>query len=321
MTTSSRPSSATSRPARLGIALAAAATLAGAPALVGATASAAPASGQGRSVPEVIPLPDGFMPEGIESVGPTAYVGSLADGDIATVDLRNGEVSPFYEGDGSPTVGLEIDGRYIFGAGHGEGDLIVVDRKTGEKLAEYQLGDPAAGTFTNDVVVLGDAAYVTDSQQPVLYRLPLGDGLPTAEEFETLPLTGEWTQGEGFGANGIETTPDGSALLVVNSNQQQLYRVDPATGEATEVAGGDGLSNGDGLLLRGTTLYVVQNRDNQVAVLELSDDGSSATRVDTVRDPDFNVPTTVTTWGGALYLPNAKFGQETSDYEVVRAER
>ena len=293
-------------------------------AAVTAAAVAAPAAVAGPpSAPETIALPDDFQPEGIASVGPTAYVGSLADGDIVEVNLRTGETSPFYEGDGSPTVGLEIDGRYIFGAGNIEGDLIVVDRKTGDLLAEYQLGDPSseAGTFTNDVVVLDDAAYVTDSAQAVLYRIPLTDGLPDQDEIETLPLTGEWVQGDGFGANGIETTPDGSALLVVNSGQAQLYRVDPATGEATEVEGGDGLTNGDGLLLRGTTLYVVQNSDNQVAVLELSDDGTSATTVDTVTDEDFNVPTTVTTWAGGLYLPNAKFGQDTTAYEVVRAER
>ncbi|QWC86456.1 superoxide dismutase [Nocardioidaceae bacterium] len=290
-------------------------------AVTAAAVTAAPASAGPPSAPETIALPDGFQPEGIESVGKTAYVGSLADGDIVTVDLRTGTVKPFYEGDGTPTVGLEVQGRYIFGAGNTDGDLIVVDRRTGDLLAEYQLGDPAAGTFTNDVVVLDGAAYVTDSQQAVLYRLPLEGGLPDADEVETLPLTGEWVQGTGFGANGIETTPDGSALLVINSGQAQLYRVDPATGDATEVEGGDGLSNGDGLLLRGTTLYVVQNSDNQVAVLEVASDGTSADQVDTVTDPDFDVPTTVTTWAGDLYLPNAKFGQVTDDYEVVKAER
>ena len=30
------------------------------------------------------------------------------------------------------------------------------------------------------------------------------------------------------------------------------------------------MTNGDGLLLRGRTLYVVQNRDNKVAVVKLA---------------------------------------------------
>ncbi len=45
--------------------------------------------------PEVIPLPDTFAPEGLATgTGPTLYAGSLADGDVAAVDLRTGAVDP-----------------------------------------------------------------------------------------------------------------------------------------------------------------------------------------------------------------------------------
>ena len=41
-----------------------------------------------------------------------------------------------------------------------------------------------------------DAAWFTDSNRPVLYRLPLGHGgtLPPADGFTTLPLTGDFQQ-------------------------------------------------------------------------------------------------------------------------------
>ena len=43
----------------------------------------------------------------------------------------------------------------------------------------------------------------------------------------TVPLTGEWVQAPGFNANGIAQTPDGRALLVVNSGSGILFRVNP----------------------------------------------------------------------------------------------
>jgi sugar lactone lactonase YvrE len=51
----------------------------------------------------------------------------------------------------------------------------------------------------------------------------------------TIPLGGEWVQNPGFNANGIARTPDGRALIVVNSGTGALFRVDPATGVATAV--------------------------------------------------------------------------------------
>jgi hypothetical protein len=47
-------------------------------------------------------------------------------------------------------------------------------------------------------------------------------------------------------------TPDGRALLVVQSNTGYRFRVDPHTGVATRVdLGGTLLTNGDGLLVQG----------------------------------------------------------------------
>ena len=112
-----------------------------------------------------------------------------------------------------------------------------------------------------------DAAWFTDSQNAVLYKLPLGrrGGLPAADGFVRVPLSGDWAQVAGFNANGIARTPDGRALLVVQSTTGCLFRVDPRTGVATRVdLGGEILTNGDGLLVIGRTLYVVQNRLNQV---------------------------------------------------------
>ena len=88
----------------------------------------------------------------------------------------------------------------------------------------------------------------------------------------------------------------------------KLFRVDPDTGVATTVdLGGYVLTNGDGMLLLRRTLYVVQNRDNMVAVFDLNAAGTSGTLVRTITDPRFDTPTTIARFGNRLYLPNARF--------------
>jgi sugar lactone lactonase YvrE len=268
--------------------------------LTGSSAHAA------RPFPTTLELPDGFQPEGIEISGTTAYFGSRATGDIWTVDLRTGARQLLSPGPGTSSLGMKVDemGR-LFVAGGSAGDGRVVDAANGAVLASYSFA--SSPTFVNDVILTDEAAWFTDSQRPVLYRVSLtGDALPTT--FETLPLTGDWEQGAGFGANGITTTPDGSALLVVHSTLGALFRVDPATGVADRVdLGGASVSNGDGLLLIGRTLYVVRNQLNQVAVVRLSSDGLSGEVVDSIVDPRFDIPTTVAAFGNLLYLPNARF--------------
>src|SRR6187402_3537833 len=80
-------------------------------ALLGVALSA-PLTGtaQARPFPDRIELPNGFQPEGI-TIGPraTAYLGSLANGDIYAVNLRTGDGSVISEGPGSPSAGLKID--------------------------------------------------------------------------------------------------------------------------------------------------------------------------------------------------------------------
>ncbi|SBT93167.1 Sugar lactone lactonase YvrE [Streptomyces sp. DI166] len=275
-------------------------------ALVGAPAHAA-------AGPTVIPLPDGFRPEGITiGGGPYAYLGSLGDGSIYRADLRTGTGKIVSSGPGTPSVGLKLDERgRLFVAGRAEGAR-VVDARSGETLASYRLA-ATTPTFANDVFLTPRAAWFTDSFQPVLYALPLGrhGRLPDAEDVVRITLGGAWSQvpGEVVNANGITRTPDGSALLVVQSGVGALHRVNPRTGvtELVDLGGADPLTNGDGLLLIGRTLYVVQNRQNAVEVFTLAADGRSGVFRRRITDPAFDVPTTVAAFRGRLYLPNARF--------------
>jgi sugar lactone lactonase YvrE len=266
---------------------------------------------QAHPFPDRLKLPNGFLPEGI-TIGPaaTAYFGSRADGDIYAVSLRTGEGTIVSQGPGTPSVGLKIGKQgHLFVAGGPSGTGRVIDIETGKIIRTYNFAAPPT-TFVNDVVLTRDYAWFTDSQQPQLYGVPLGPGDASGDQGDviTLALTGEWQQVAGFNANGIAETPDGQALLVVNSTTGLLYRVDPETGEATQVdLGGISLTSGDGLLVLGNTLYVVRNQLNQVVVIKLKADGSSGALVETLTSRDFDVPTTVAAFGNSLYLPNARF--------------
>lgn len=292
--------------------LAAGAATAGA-LLAGPAGTSAATETAGTTPPTAIRLPNGFRPEGIIiGGGPYAYLGSLGDGSIYRADLRTGEGKIVSAGPGTPSVGLELDDRgRLFVAGRGQGAR-VVDARTGEVLASYAL-TTATPTFANDVYLTPRTAWFTDSFQPALYALPLGRGgeLPDADDVIRITLSGDWSQvpGEVVNANGITRTPDGSALLVVQSTAGGLHRVNPRTGVTRLVDLGDAapLTNGDGLLLIGRTLYVVQNRQNAIDVFALAADGRSGVFQRRITDPLFDVPTTVAAYRGRLYLPNARF--------------
>jgi sugar lactone lactonase YvrE len=289
-------------------------------------ASAVDAPPGGGAVEDLISLPDGFQPEGI-AIGPggTAYFGSLAGGDIYAADLRTGEGEVISEGTGAPSIGLKIDqfGR-LFVAGGPSGTARVIDASTGDVLATYQLAPAPA--FINDVVLTREGAWFTDSQAAELYFVPIAPSgeLPGSDDVVTLPLTGEWVQQPGFNANGIAETTDRKALLVIQSSTGTLFRIDPDTGEATAVdLDGASLPFGDGLLVIGKTLYVVQNRLNQVAVVRLDADGRTGSVVDALTSVDFDIPTTVAAFGSSLFLPNARFGTPPTpetEYDVVRID-
>jgi sugar lactone lactonase YvrE len=277
--------------------------------------------------PDVIPLPNGFQPEGIAAgTGTTFYVGSIPTGAIYEGDFLTGQGSILVPAqEGRNAIGLKFDQRtgLLFVAGGPSGYAYIYDTATGESVAAVQLStDPS---FINDVVITRDAVYFTNSFQPEIYRIPLESGgeLPSSPQVQTIPLTGDYVFTPGaFNANGIAATPDGKTLIIVNSSEGALYRVDPLTGVATRIdLGGGNVQFGDGILLQGKTLYVVQNQLNQVAVVRLNSDLSAGTVESTLTNQSLRVPTTIARFGDALYAVNARFGTPpTSDteYEVVR---
>jgi hypothetical protein len=280
-------------------------------------------SGHDDSSPSTIDLPAGFAGEGIASGDDdTFYAGSLADGRIARGSLDAGTSEVFVSTPlVAPAVGLKADLRHdlLWVAGGPTGKAAVYDLDTGDGVVALAL--TAGASFINDVTLTRDAAYFTNSFAPEIYRVPVSRrgevGAP-----ETIALTGPAAAFvTGFNLNGIAATKDGRTLILVNSAKGELYTVDAATGSSALIdLGGTSVATGDGLLLTGRTLYVLQNGaapgfTNQIVVIRLSRNLGSGTVVDTITSDLFETATTLAKLDDTLIAVNAQFGGAPVDPE------
>jgi Cu-Zn family superoxide dismutase len=205
----------------------------------------------------------------------------------------------------------------------------VVDPATGETVATLTTPAPPAGssTFLNDVTVTDDGTiYVTDSQRPVLFRgHATADGVDGLEPWLDL-TTGPITYAEGFNLNGIAALVDGSALVTVQSNTGQLWRIDTATGAIAEIAvtgapapapAADPTTSvppgpfpgGDGLVVDGYHLVVVQNASATLTRLVLQPGATGAAVQTVARDRNLRFPTTAALAGDLLLVVDGQLDQ------------
>ena len=279
------------------------------------------AAAMAQSFPARLDLPDGWQPEGIAAgSGNQLFVGSIPSGAVIRVDARTGRSRVVVPGRrGRAATGVEVRGRRLYVAGAGTGRAWVYNARTGRQVKAFQLAPSGQDTFVNDVVVTSRGAYFTDSRRNVLYVVPADLGSPRELRLDGIPLRA------GNNLNGIVASADGRTLITVQTNTGRLWRINAQSGDATAIDLGDAtVSNGDGLLLAGRTLYVVRNRNNRIAVVTLSSDFSRGRITRSITSRNFDVPTTVARIGNRLFAVNARFGTAgTSDtpYWIARVSR
>jgi hypothetical protein len=290
-------------------------------------------SSNSRVFPDVIPLPNGFAPDGIAfGEGTTFYIGSLATGAVFRGDARTGRgdlIVPPQRGRLACGVKYERRGNRLWVAGTSTGQAYVYDAATGATLAVYQLSDPATGpTSVNDAVILRNAVYFTDDARPVIYRVPLGPGgeLPSASAVQTIALNGDvpFIPG-GVNFNGIVATPNEDQLILDNTFAGGLYRVDPTSGRTSKIdLGGNAAMWGDGLVLIGRTVFMVQGVFNQIAAVRLSADFTSGVVEQPLESAALAFPSAIGALQSSFYAVNARFdvlpGPDV-EYQVVRVPR
>lgn len=259
---------------------------------------------------------DALHPEGIafDSASDSLFVSGAGTGEILRIDRLSGEVSVFVEPSGMPfnVLGLEVAGGQLWAAGAGTGEIRAYSLEDATQTINVSTGE---GGLLNDLVVssTGDV-YVTDSTRPILYRLAAGE--TTAEEWLDFTAT-DFEYIEGVNANGIVISDDDASLIIAQLDTGQLWHVDIATQAVTEVDAGDTFPGADGLVLDGTTLYVIQNSTNQVSVIELEADLLSGSVTSVYTSPDFIMPATAVLVDNQLIVTNTQFGAlQTGDTEL-----
>ncbi len=288
--------------------------------LPGPVASAkAPAPHKTQAAKSIV-LPGAGGAEGIAAGrGTTFYAGDLATGDIFRGDIRKGTAERFIDAPaGRVAVGMKFDKRHelLFVAGGPAGTAYVYDTKAATTKATIQLTGKQPA-FINDVALTRQGAWFTNSNAAELYFVPVGaDGSLGA--VKTLAISGPASDTSAqFNLNGIAAANGGRILIVAHSGKGAVYTVNPQTGASAAISGVD-VPNVDGILVRGRTLWAVQNFSNQISRVKLSADLSSGVVKHVIKSPLFQVPTTAANFGGKLAVVNAKFGVPAPvTYDVV----
>ena len=276
----------------------------------------------GAPFPARIDLDGGWAPEGITAgAGTTAYVGSLATGGVARLNLRTGTVeSDFIAGvTGKPAVGLDYEAganRLWVAGGPGQ-EVRAYDASSGDLLETYAF----TSGFVNDVVVTEEAAYATDSNIQQVLVMPLGDdgSLPSPDDSFTLPITGDFVYAAGFNANGIVAF--GGWLIVPQSNTGELFAINPSTGASVQLLPEGSIPSADGLELVGSTLYVVVRGEDFTGVAVYRILGGMVAFLGQIESDNLDVPTTVAFADGRLWVANARFGTPVTpetEYWITR---
>ena len=306
----------------------------------------------GKAFAKTVPALTGAPPEGFAiGKGSTAYNSSI-DGSIYKVDLRSGigevlvEADPTFELPASLfagdcyKLGMRVDPRsnYLFVAGCQVGNAMVFDADTGEEVANYTLAP--FGTVINDLAITQDAVYFTDFSGltgPLLYRLPLSRNgrLPNSDGILPIALTGDFSTddqngGAGYKANGIVATPNGKTLIVGNSNNAQIYRVDPATGHSDRIVVDPPLVGFlDGIVLHKGLLYIMTPfgdgfpGPDWIQVVALDKEMLTGKRVGVITDPDMDGVASGAMFGGSLYVNNARyltFPEDDTEYWLTKLD-
>jgi len=113
---------------------------------------------------------------------------------------------------------------------------------------------------------------------------------------------------EGINVNGIAASAGGHNLVIGKRNDNALFHIDLRTRRVRRVALPAGaVTTPDGLVLRGRTLYVVQNTPSAVKVLRLSRDYATAAVRATITDPSFAFTTGAAVHYDRLLVVSSQF--------------
>jgi Cu-Zn family superoxide dismutase len=284
--------------------------------------AALPASAAARPALEsyVLPTPPTQFPEGVsfDERSGRYYASSQSNGAILTgfLNRRRADIlaSP---GDAGRTSanGLDTDRswRKLWVATGQLGRIDLLNPRSGATLRTFAM---TQGSYANDVAVTKQATYVTDSMRPTLWRVRADARKGAAEPWLDLTTTPiDYTTG--FNLNGIEATRNGRTLIAVQTNTGQLWRISTRTKRVREIVlrRGERVTNGDGLVLRGRTLYVVRNAQAEIVKVKLAKSLATGRVVRRTTRPSFTFPTTADIARRRMLVVNSQLDRRTAGQE------
>lgn len=259
------------------------------------------------------------FPEGIaiDARSGDAFVGSTHNGDLFRLRAGAAKAELLQLGGAvgrQAAFGMKVDSNgLLWVAGGPSGTLALVDPSTATTIGVWKAPTDRPA-FLNDLIIGRDGAvYVTDSFQPVIYRVRPVAGAPAAfEPWLDLRQTPVRYRPNEINLNGIVISPDGRYLLSIQLITGQLWRIDTLTRAVTEVRveGGD-LSAGDGLVLAGSNeLVVVRNAHHELVRLRLAADWGSGRVEQRITDSRLKYPTTAALAAQGLMVVNGQLDRQ-----------
>ena len=248
-------------------------------------------------------LPGDVYPESgaYDPVSKSFIVGSLETGNIRRVN-DDGTTDLIHRGsDPWATLGVRIDAEArqawvcaIKNTENYPGEVRVYNIDTGDRLQTFDLTSKVQQGNCNDIALFGDGrrAYVTDRENPHVYRLDLKKG--SVDIWSTDDLL----ESHVVGTNGIAITPNRKKIVVTNYLPARLMVIDRANpNEVRKVSmvradgrpgllSGDrfGLGGADGIRFIGNTLYVMSS--GKLGRITPVDDSWRQARFETFDLPD-----------------------------------
>jgi len=261
-------------------------------------------------------------PEGVayDARSGAFFVGATGDGTIYRGTLDSPTATVFIPGaPGRSALGMKVaDGR-LYVAGGATGALSVYDIVSRQLVASFQTG---TGGFLNDLVVTeqGDV-FVTDSFRPTLWHVTaaqvrMGGGTP-----EAIPVGPEIQYQPGvFNLNGIVALKGGRQLVVVQTVNGALFRIDLGSGATTSRAihqiAVEPLVGGDGLLLDRGRLIVIQGTPPTLSFVKLNAGASRGMVVERRTDSTLRGPSTIARARDFYLVVNADFATSATPFTV-----
>jgi hypothetical protein len=211
-------------------------------------------------------------------------IGQIVSGEILSVNVLTGftrSVVKPSDNDERQAWGLEyaptFDAIIVAGGGPnfggGKPEVYVYSSKSGHLMATCApLSTGTFGSFLNDVTVIGDKAYITDSQNDSVMTLDIKAAMKGKCKVSSIALPSpefNVDNSADFAANGIAAYKDG--ILVGHEFDASLWYVNIANPSDAQKVLADGTVPGaDGLIIDGDTLYVTLNANDEIAVFELT---------------------------------------------------